>query len=93
MSDFLVLYFIIFSLITGPLPKDHNQYEPYRPHDIKFPAALPYKVEMIDGEGRFFLLKDSPKQQDVDILKVQFSKSDFVHDLNKLTAMGSSGPV
>ena len=48
---------------------------------------------MIDGEGRVFLLEGSPEQQDADILKVQFCKSDFVRDLNKLIAMGSSGPV
>ncbi|XP_065905319.1 AMP deaminase 2-like isoform X3 [Dysidea avara] len=79
--------------IIGPLPKGHNQHEPYTPHDVEFSAVLPYKVEMIDGEGCFFLLEGSPEQQGADITKVQFSKNDFVHDLNKLIAMESSGPV
>ena len=52
--------------------KGHNQHEPYLPHDIEFSAPLPYKVEIVDGEGRFFPLEDSPEQQDGDILKVQF---------------------
>ncbi|XP_065905630.1 AMP deaminase 1-like isoform X1 [Dysidea avara] len=79
--------------VIGPLPKGHSQHEPYTPHDIEFSAALPYKAEMIDDEGRFFLLERLPEQQDADITKVQSSKSDFVHYLSKLITMGSSGPV
>jgi len=80
-------------MTAGPLPKDHNQYEPYRPHEIKFPA-LPCKVEIIHVKGCFFLLKDSPQQQDVDILKDNFLKVIlYINYLNKLITMGSSGPV
>ena len=89
----LFSFIVCCSLLTGPLPKGHNQHEPYTPHDIEFSAALPYKVEMMDGEGCFFLLEGSLEQPDADITKVQFSKNDFVHDFNKLIAIETSGPV
>ena len=97
MTRYYVKFFdlapFILSYFTGPLPKGHNKHEPYLPHKVEFPAPLPYKIEMVDGEARFFPLEDCPEQQDAEILKVEFSKHDFVRDLNKLTAMGTSGPV
>ena len=90
------LTIVHFSFCTnaGPLPKDHNVHEPYKPHDIKLPPPLPYMVRMIDGEGRFFLPDSFDGKWDPAVLELpNFTRDDFVHDLYKLTAMGSSGPV
>jgi len=79
---------------VGPLPRDHNVHDPYRPHDVGLPSALPYKVKMVDGEGRFFLPESFNGKADTAILESpQFTRNDFVHDLYKLTALGASGPV
>ena len=93
---FKIWLFLLLSYCThvGPLPKDHNIHEPYRPHDVDMPPALPYVVKMIDGEGRFFLADSFTGKPDLSILdEPSFTKNDFVNDLYKLTALGASGPV
>ena len=90
----LLLYLALLVYIIGPLPKDHNTHAPYTPHDVELPPALPYVVKMIDGEGRFFLPDSFTGKPDLSILdEPNFTKNDFVNDLYKLTALGTSGPV
>ena len=82
--------------MAGRLPRSHNKnkHALYRPHDVELPAALPYKIKMIDGEGHFFLADSYTCEPDTAILSPpNFTKNDFVHDLYKLIAMGTSGPV
>lgn len=79
---------------VGRLPRSHKKYGPYRPHDVELPPALPYKLKMIDGEGRFVLADSFTGTPDTSLLSPpNFTKDDFVHDLYKLIAMGASGPV